>query len=91
MTERQRNVLRDLRDCPCRDETWLRPMDVGGRNGSHHSATLLQLCRKGLVEKERRSWLGYSFRYRITGRGRKALADYEAWKKANKEGNENDG
>jgi hypothetical protein len=32
---------------------WARPMDIGGRDGSHHSATLSQLARKGLVERKK--------------------------------------
>lgn len=31
------------------DDGWLRPLDLGGRNGSYHSDTLNQLRRKGLV------------------------------------------
>lgn len=33
------------------DKTWQRPMDIGGRDGSHHSATLTRLAKRGLVER----------------------------------------
>jgi hypothetical protein len=33
---------------------WVRPMDVGGSNCSHHSATLKRLLKRGLVERKRR-------------------------------------
>lgn len=29
------------------------PMDIGGRDGSHHSATLAQLTKKGLAERKK--------------------------------------
>jgi hypothetical protein len=32
---------------------WARPMDVGARDGSHHSATLSQLASKGLAERKK--------------------------------------
>jgi hypothetical protein len=38
-------------------EDWVRPMDIGGRNGSNHSNTLNRLVRKGLVERRRRGTL----------------------------------
>lgn len=51
MTERERKLLARL------DETeFLRPMDVGGRDGSHHSATLARLARKGLAERRKSCW-----------------------------------
>lgn len=48
ITKRQRDVLRDLSVTE-----FLRPMDVGGRDGSHHSATLAQLAKLGLVERKK--------------------------------------
>ena len=33
---------------------WVRPMDIGGRNGSHHSATLSRLVKLGFAEERRR-------------------------------------
>lgn len=32
---------------------WARPMDIGARDGSHHSATLSQLARHDLVERQK--------------------------------------
>ncbi|HMG12781.1 MAG TPA: hypothetical protein VK571_06385 [Gemmatimonadaceae bacterium] len=48
ITPRQAEVLRDLSETD-----FLRPMDVGGRDGSHHSATLAQLANLGLVERKK--------------------------------------
>lgn len=45
-------VLRNLRAL-CGH--WVRPMDVGGRDASHHSATLNKLVRLGLAERKRRA------------------------------------
>jgi hypothetical protein len=50
LTERQRELLNMLRS----DGQWATPMMLGGRDGSHHSATLNQLVRKGLVERGER-------------------------------------
>ena len=55
---------------------WLRPMDLGGRNGSNHSAVLAALERRGLVEsRQRRGAPGYrgSKVYRLTLAGRTEL------------------
>ena len=35
-------------------DRWVRPMDIGGRNGSDHSRVLASLVRKGLVERKTR-------------------------------------
>jgi hypothetical protein len=35
------------------DERWLRPMDVGGRDGTRHSEILRDLWRRGLVERRK--------------------------------------
>jgi hypothetical protein len=40
---------------------WLRPMDVGGRNGSPHSYLLARLVKKGKVERARRNTLANMF------------------------------
>lgn len=37
------------------DGEWLRPMDLGGHDGSDHCGRLQKLIRKGLVERRRRS------------------------------------
>lgn len=55
LTERDIGVLNEL--CPTwTDEpiTWMRPQDVGGHNGSHHSATLVKLWKLGYVEAKQR-------------------------------------
>lgn len=53
MTDRQFRVLRRLNA-----ERWMRVMEVGGRDGSHHSATLAQLARAGLAERKKSCWCG---------------------------------
>lgn len=64
LTDRQRECLRWLDD-----ELWLRPMDMGATDGSHHSRTLRQLVDKGLAD--RKSPGGRSgCRYRRTKAGR---------------------
>jgi DNA-binding MarR family transcriptional regulator len=46
-------------------------MDIGGRNGTHHSALQAQLERKGLVESRTRSaGIRGSKLYRLTHEGR---------------------
>lgn len=65
----QRGVLTD-RDLEVLDQLptdeYVRPMDVGGRNSSHHSATLAKLVRYGLAEQKRhyRGITGGHWRYR---------------------------
>lgn len=49
ISDRQRAVLRSL----AAYGDWTQPMDVGGRDGSHHSTTLNQLVRKGLAERKK--------------------------------------
>jgi hypothetical protein len=71
LTELQREVLEQV------DTTWLRPMDMGARDGTHHSAVLAALTRKGLVERKQRGGLAYargSYIYRLTDQGVAALA-----------------
>jgi hypothetical protein len=86
LTERQHDLLAVLSQ-PWAAE-WARPMDLGASNGSHHSTTLRQLVRRGLVERipralarddvdrdgtgRAKSWL-----YRITAEGRLALEHEE--------------
>ena len=56
------------------DEQWRTPMMFGGTDGSHHSKTLAQLVRKGLVERSNRG--GYTrnvWQYRRTPTGKKAV------------------
>lgn len=67
LTQRQQDVLDSLAG----HLSWLRPMDIGGRDSSHHSQTLAGLAQKDLVERKHRSgstaWL-----YRITEAGEAA-------------------
>ena len=37
-----------------RPQKWVRPMDVGGSDGSHHSGTLAKLVKLGYAESRRR-------------------------------------
>jgi hypothetical protein len=61
LTERDHEVLASLDS-----EQFLRPMDIGGTDSSHHSATLAKLARYGLVEQKRhyRGLSGGHWRYR---------------------------
>lgn len=66
VSERDLEVLRDL----CSQSDWARPMDCGGTDSSHHSATLARLVRWGFAERKRRAgWTRPSWLYRITGNG----------------------
>jgi len=49
LSERQREVL----DILVGYKGWARPMDIGARDGSHHSATLSGLAKRGLIEKKK--------------------------------------
>jgi hypothetical protein len=49
LSDRQRDVLDSL----AIHGDWARPMDIGARDGSHHSATLSRLARQGLVERKK--------------------------------------
>ena len=49
ISERARDVLESL----AAYGDWARPMDIGARDGSHHSATLSQLARHRLVERKK--------------------------------------
>lgn len=49
--------LSDLEKCvvlSMEGHKWVRPMDIGGSDGSHHSATLKRLIRRGIVERKKR-------------------------------------
>lgn len=81
LTPNQRDVLGSLavakEICPEWDG-WLTPMFCGGKDGSHHSATLKTLVRKRLAErKQRAGWIRPSYLYRITQAGRAALTRKE--------------
>lgn len=71
LTERDREVLLALSS-----EDWHRPMDVGGTDRSHHSATLQKLVRYGLAEQKRfyRGVSGGHWRYRSVNMVQQALS-----------------
>lgn len=48
---RQRMVLSSLAWLP--RKSWVRPMDIGASDGSHHSDTLRGLAKLGLVERKK--------------------------------------
>jgi hypothetical protein len=55
---------------------WARPLDLGGFDTSHHSATASALAKKGLLDRfDRGSLMGARavWLYRITDLGRQAL------------------
>ena len=71
LTDRDREVLASLPT-----DEWVRPMDVGGTNASHHSATLQRLVRYGLAE-QKRHYVGLSgghWRYRRSDMVGQAIA-----------------
>jgi hypothetical protein len=49
ISDRQKDVLESL----AAYGDWAQPMDIGGRDGSHHSATLNQLVRRGLADRKK--------------------------------------
>lgn len=85
LTEPQRWLLEDFAVSGIAG--WVRPMDLGGRDGSNHSAVLRQLERKGYVESKQRLGNGSnpargSRRYRLTDEG---LAEGRRWARARRE------
>lgn len=54
---------------------WVRPMDVGGSDGSHHSYTLRKLADMGLVEQDVRGGrqIRKAYKYRLTEKGKTVL------------------
>ncbi|WP_131823277.1 hypothetical protein [Mycobacteroides chelonae] len=71
LTETQHQFLADFYLCGTDEGEWVRPMDIGGRNGSNHSALLSQLERHGFVESRVRSTgVRGSKLYRLTASGR---------------------
>jgi hypothetical protein len=64
---------------------FVKPLDIGGGNGSHHSATLKKLARRGLVEvygarmkdPGRSKWWKAGCHYRLTELGEETLAEWE--------------
>jgi len=70
LTDRDRAVLESLPS-----DEYVRPMDVGGTDSSHHSATLQRLARFGLAEQKRhyRGVTGGHWRYRRSDMVQQAL------------------
>ena len=52
VTERQFELVGTMRSGAM--EAWWRPMDLGGKDTSHHHKTLRQLIKKGLVVRRER-------------------------------------
>lgn len=54
------------------------PMDLGGRNGTHHSATLNKLVRHGLASRSYPPRPGHrgSQRYKLTDEGRRIITEH---------------
>ena len=59
LSDLQLEVLRDL-EYAVRNNQGRRiaPIDLGGQDGSHHSATLAQLCKKGLATRRKHVFFG---------------------------------
>lgn len=60
LTERQLEVLRELEAAVRQGARRITALDCGGMDGSHHSATLAQLCRKGLATRRKYTFGGCS-------------------------------
>lgn len=68
----QEEVLADFWSSGFAADVWVRPMDIGGINGSYRSSVLTQLEQHGLVESRiRESGLRNSKLYRLTVSGKK--------------------
>jgi hypothetical protein len=68
LTDRQLEVLKSL--AYAHKYGFVRPMDLGGTDASHHSHTLAALVRKGLAKRQARGGLFRgAWRYRITDAG----------------------
>lgn len=87
MTDNEREVLIELDACKRRGPEWARPMDLGGRDASHHSGTLKRLVAQGLAAtrqyggeaatgpgawEKTKVWRGARV-YRITPEGHRAI------------------
>ena len=72
LSENEMEVLENARGT----SDWLRPMDFGGYDGSHHSRTAARLVRRGFMEREERQSVARIrpvFLYRITAAGDAAI------------------
>jgi len=71
MTESGYDALRYMEE-----GKFVRPMDVGAYDASHHSQTMKRLCEKGLLF--RKPWGGHIrniYRYRLPGAGALAIGN----------------
>lgn len=83
LTPRDIEVLNELESAKRRGwgmsygdkDGWCRPMDVGGRSGSHHSPTLTKLAEMGYAEQRTRGLQTYK---RGRARGSKVYRISEA-------------
>ena len=84
LTERDHDILASLAAYQASAYLWqkqhARPMDLGAWNGSHHSATLNKLVRRGLVARSRPPVAGRkgSQRYWLTEAGARVAAEEKA-------------
>lgn len=86
LTERQVDLLgaliafhKNMAGCEGWENQGAKPLDLGGRNGSHHSATLNQLVRKGYARRDRKvlkNGCRPGCYYWVTPAGVGALKDY---------------
>jgi len=73
-------AIRSLNAALDGSEDWSRPLDIGGGGNSHHTTTLAKMLPFGWVER-RNTGFGQTrpaWRYRITAKGREALANHRA-------------
>ena len=76
LRDREIEILNNMTAVPGR---WHRPMDVGGRDASHHSYSLQKLARKGYVEKKIRGGRSRpAYAYRITEKGVNTIKEWRA-------------
>jgi hypothetical protein len=90
LKEEELQILRTLKFYKDGDYGYVRPMDVGGTNGSLHSRILARLCKHGLVERRRRNTICNvfcnssrgSYMYAITDAGVSAIDSVTSGDKA---------
>jgi hypothetical protein len=76
LTEKDREILHELVGQTEAGVEWVRPMNLGARDGSDHSHRLLKMERYGFVEKKRYG-SSRSYQYRATIAGRALDASFE--------------
>lgn len=77
ISARQEAIIESLMVFGGRAREWARPMDIGARDGSGHTALLKRLIDVGIVERRLRGSLLNQIR---------GTACYEAWSKVKKRG-----